>query len=475
MNELSLGRTISDAVREYEQKRDAAASTKAEFEAVVSKTEAQAAVAGTFVEPLFRQRPYLHESDIEKLLLKSAWKHVYDGMGIARISSAADRKRFEVAIQDPPEFTIENIRATFGDYILNPREHVLRGLAEVFVGLDPAYRSHSKVKIGVKGLPKRVILRSCGGYGSWGQERLRDVINALRALEGRPLISPQELNAFMDTADASNPPQKWNAEQQYGRYAVVEHAGRHYRFTEYKSSAGASPSQEESGWEERPNPEPALSLKRFQNGNAHLIFGPDALRTINLALAEYYGEVLPDAEDDETIKPAASTAVAKDLQFYPTPDEVAERVVGDIYFKDGDRVLEPSCGDGQLLHQIPDRAFVLGIEVHPGRAEQARSYGYKVLTANFLEVPPPAKETDLYDHVVMNPPFYGRHYLKHIRHAMRFVKPGGTLTAILPATAFYDHGELPAGGDWSDLPVGSFASSGTRVPTGVFKLRMPSP
>ena len=80
--------------------------------------------------------------------------------------------------------------------------------------------------------------------------------------------------------------------------------------------------------------------------------------------------------------------------------------------------------------------------------------------ANFLQVAP----DPTFDAVVMNPPFYGKHWLKHLSHAMQFLKPGGRLVCILPATAHYDHDE--AVGDWRDLPVGSFASSGTNVPTG---------
>jgi hypothetical protein len=68
----------------------------------------------------------------------------------------------------------------------------------------------------------------------------------------------------------------------------------------------------------------------------------------------------------------------------------------------------------------------------------------------------------------MNPPFYGRHYLKHISHAIKFLKDGGKLTSILPAAAWYDHGKIKDMGEWRDLPVGSFAESGTNVPTGIF-------
>jgi tRNA1(Val) A37 N6-methylase TrmN6 len=95
-----------------------------------------------------------------------------------------------------------------------------------------------------------------------------------------------------------------------------------------------------------------------------------------------------------------------------------------------------------------------------------RAKGHKVMFANFLETVPDAS----FDAVVMNPPFYGRHYAKHVRHALKFLKPGGTLVAVLPATAHYDHKEFTSG-SWQDLPVASFASSGTNVPTGYLTLR----
>ena len=52
--------------------------------------------------------------------------------------------------------------------------------------------------------------------------------------------------------------------------------------------------------------------------------------------------------------------------------------------------------------------------------------------------------------------------------ALGFLKLGGTLVAIRPATAHYDLEELK--GQWTDLPVGSFAEVGTSVPTGILKI-----
>lgn len=91
-------------------------------------------------------------------------------------------------MENPPEFTIENVSATFGDYWINQRHHILKGLAECFCDLDPAYRSHTKVKIGVEGLPKRIIIQSTTGYGSWGWERTRDTLNALNVFRGNAFV-----------------------------------------------------------------------------------------------------------------------------------------------------------------------------------------------------------------------------------------------------------------------------------------------
>lgn len=107
-------------------------------------------------------------------------------------------------------------------------------------------------------------------------------------------------------------------------------------------------------------------LKRFQNGNGHLFFDETALRDINRALAEYYGEVLPDCHEERPDKPRGSTAVSKDLQYYPTPEHVVDRLLCDLSYLDGALVLEPSCGCGRILDGLRKRgAKTFGIEVDP--------------------------------------------------------------------------------------------------------------
>lgn len=452
MNHLARQSTVLDLIEEYDGKVAAIESEVEACQAAFTKLEMAACVQGKFVSPISRHRPHFSINELKANLRKSGWRAVYDRLQIDRIASAKDRKQFDRAMEDPPELTFDNAKATFGDYLQRPRHHILRGLAETFADLDPAYKSHSKVKIGVKGLPKRVILSSWGSYyGTYGRDKLRDIVNALAAYRGQPLMEHPEFR-LIDEAH-----RKGEDALLDGRPAPVYRDGKD---------------------EPEPMPNRGLTIRAFANGNAHVFFAPDTLTDINRALAEFYGEVLPDAEE-EGAKPRAGTAVSKDLQFYWSPQDVIDRALefaGVFNLKEWrhnppepSRILEPSCGDGRIMDAIRVRGHrVFGIEYHAGRAAEARAKGHNVLTANFLEQPASAE----FDMVVMNPPFYGRHYVKHVRHALEFLKPGGQLVSILPATAHYDHGEFKGGlCEWRDLPVGSFAEAGTNVPTGMLKIR----
>ena len=432
---LATQRTVLDMIAEYDAKAAGVDSAIASYESACTAIEMAGTVMGTYVAPVLRSRGYVHASDIRRNLLQSGWKAIYNRLQIDRIASANDKRLFERTLADPPPLTFDNAKATFGPYLENPRAHILRGLAETFCDLDPGYRSHSKVKIGVKGLPKRVILRSVGGHGSYGRDKLRDIVNALAAYRGEPLAEHDDFKEL----DALH------------------------------SYINARSGEARVRW---------LTVRKFLNGNAHVFFDADALLDINRALAEFYGEVLPDVEPEET-KPQVGTSVSKDLQFYWSPPSVVDAALDFANVHDlrgwkynppaPIRVLEPSCGDGRILDAIASHGHSgLGIEYHPVRAAQAQAKGHKVVLANFLECPP----TPEFDAVVMNPPFYGRHYVKHVRHALKFLKPGGTLVSILPATAHYDHKELS--GDWQDLPVASFAEAGTNVPTGLLRMRAPA-
>ncbi|MET4238601.1 DUF4942 domain-containing protein [Bradyrhizobium sp. RT10b] len=435
----SLQRSLPDVVAEYDTKKAGLEDALKAFGQAGSDLQMAVTIAGVYGDTRIDVGgPSAWV--LEASLLKSAWKHVYDGLNIERLASPDDKRRWKMALEKPAAFTLDNIRATFGRYIQDPRGNILRGLAEVFCGLDQAYKSHDKVKIGVKGLPKRVIIGYIDNYGSSGRDKVESILNALAAYQGKPLITHRELSAILNNetallADSVVPATRYEPE--------VKVVGRGVR------------------------------LRRFANKNGHMIFEPDTLRDINKALAEFYGDVLPDTTEEKPTAKQASTALSKDLQYYPTPAKVVRDIVGDLYRLQGAKVLEPSCGCGRFMDALrAAKAEVIGVEADAGRAAQARAKGHHVLHGNFLETTPEPK----FDHVVMNPPFYGKHYARHVEHALKFLKPGGRLTAILPASARYDHQHITDAwkGRWSDLPVGSFSDSGTNINTTVLTMTAPT-
>jgi hypothetical protein len=435
MHAIALPLTVADIIDEYQAKVADVDAAIARFEQAHTDMTAACCVQGIYAETVVKD-PFVRASSVLMNLRKSGWKAVYRRLSIDDLASANDKRLFEQTLADPPDLTLDNAKATFGDYLLRPRFHKLRALAECFTSLDPAYKSHSKVKIGVAGLPKRVILSNVSGYGSWGRGRVRDILNALAAVQDLPMVEHDEL-AGLDRLHS----------YLTAKSGEVEFAAR------------------------------GVTVRKFQNGNGHVIFNPSTLLAINRALAEFYGEVLPDMEEETPRQPGS--AVSADLQYYPTPARVVRIVLDEIglYSKrdqwhtswSAKRVLEPSCGDGLIMDEIAARGHrCLGVEVHAGRAQQARDKGHNVMSGNFLDAAP----NPIFDCVVMNPPFSGKHWRKHLAHALKCLAPGGVLACILPASAEYDHEvSKEFDGRWHDLPVASFAESGTNVPTGFIVIR----
>lgn len=93
----------------------------------------------------------------------------------------------------------------------------------------------------------------------------------------------------------------------------------------------------------------------------------------------------------------------------------------------------------------------------------------------------------MFDVIVMNPPFDRGRDCDHVRHAFRFLKPGGKLVAVMSALAeFRDdrrhkapHAIVDrckpayAWQKWHDLPAGFFAHAGTNAKTVVLAIRRP--
>lgn len=116
-------------------------------------------------------------------------------------------------------------------------------------------------------------------------------------------------------------------------------------------------------------------------------------------------------------------------QFYPTGERLAHIAVDLADIGDQHTCREPSAGMGGLADLMP-RERTHCIEVSDLHCKVLEAKGHNVTHADFLSWSGAAV-----DRIVMNPPFSDGRWQAHTQHAATMIKPGGKLTAILPASA----------------------------------------
>jgi len=119
-------------------------------------------------------------------------------------------------------------------------------------------------------------------------------------------------------------------------------------------------------------------------------------------------------------------------QFYPTPDELVDRVIAEAGIKLGHTVLEPSAGQGAIADRVPEQ--VTCVEVSPLYCGvlRAKLPEAEIVEGDFLAWAP--QQTRQFDRVVMNPPFADGRAEAHVQAAATRVAQGGRLVAVLPAS-----------------------------------------
>ncbi len=159
-------------------------------------------------------------------------------------------------------------------------------------------------------------------------------------------------------------------------------------------------------------------------------------------------------------------------QLFPTPPALAKRMVTEADIEEGMSVLEPSAGTGRLIQAMDGihNITVLAVEMSCTLADNLCLRCHtrtQVQQADFLCVQ--AKEIGPFDRIVMNPPFENGADIKHIQHALSFLRPRGRLVAICANGPRQRQILLPlaesSGGYWEELPAGTFTESGTNVNT----------
>lgn len=122
------------------------------------------------------------------------------------------------------------------------------------------------------------------------------------------------------------------------------------------------------------------------------------------------------------------------VQFYPTPRNLVEKMMGMVNWKRVQFALEPSAGKGDIAegikrHMRKDQAGQLDCaEIDPDLRAVLRQRGYHVVANDFLEWDAQTR----YDLIAMNPPFKDGD--KHLLHALDLMKHGGQIVCLLNAS-----------------------------------------
>lgn len=146
--------------------------------------------------------------------------------------------------------------------------------------------------------------------------------------------------------------------------------------------------------------------------------------------------------------------------FFPTPPALVTRMIEAAELEPGMACLEPSAGTGNIAKAIL-RAGISAhllqcIEIVPKLAEALIIDGLATRCADFMEYEP----GQLFDRILMNPPFENRQDEEHIRHAATFLRSGGRLVGICTVMTAARMAAWVNGRGWiEDLPPDAFVKS----------------
>lgn len=118
-----------------------------------------------------------------------------------------------------------------------------------------------------------------------------------------------------------------------------------------------------------------------------------------------------------------------------TPRWLADLIIATQYswLRQGDTVIEPTCGPGAFLQALPDSVSAIGVEIDPRLAEKARAAApnCQVITGDFRSVDLP----DGVAAVIGNPPFELDFIDDLLARSWHQLRHEGEVGLILPAYA----------------------------------------
>ena len=186
------------------------------------------------------------------------WRLAFDKTGFLKVMDAQALSKFQNDIESrAPEFTVDNIQATFLTLYQEKDEMFARGLVNVFRGLAGYYRTHDdqSFKVGRKFILEWTI--ETPWSSSWTPRiryeksaTINDIDRVFKILDDQPHVE-RSLETAMNGA--------WSEWEDAGSVGQATFEDDYYR------------------------------AKAFKNGNLHLEFKrPDLVDKANLVIADYY-------------------------------------------------------------------------------------------------------------------------------------------------------------------------------------------
>jgi hypothetical protein len=231
------------------------------------------------------------------------------------------------------------------------------------------------------------------------------------------------------------------------------------------------------------NKEVPTKQKRLQKGGIN--------NTVQLLAAlEQYKQILsvidkPIDLRQHKIKKLESEAKFKNIpDYFPTPKTITDQLIDLADIEDNMSILEPSAGNGNIMDAVNNHSkennlniHLKGLEINFGLIDILKLKNYQVKQGNFLEL----NHINMYDRVIMNPPFSNYQDIEHVLHAYECLKDGGKLVAIMSEGSFFrtdkksiqfreflsDHGYS------IELESGAFKDSGTMVKSRIVVIDKP--
>jgi hypothetical protein len=152
--------------------------------------------------------------------------------------------------------------------------------------------------------------------------------------------------------------------------------------------------------------------------------------------------------------------------FFPTPKKVIEKMLDYAKINDGDKVLEPSAGKGDIAEAIRKEYPTADLDVCErmySLREILKLKGFNVVGDDTLAL------KGQYDKILMNPPFEGGQDIEHVRYCYdNLLAPGGSLVSVMSRSyTFNSQTKFKNFREWltdqnsfdEQLPDGSFSDA----------------